>query len=338
MGIGLLALSFAGINEILQDLALHKEYLYLNYLPLGNYSITGIGLYYFVVYLLNPNYNFGKKDYWIITPFMLGFLLHLVVYVAYIIHPFSKENTPTFFYCSNLLFNYLPIAYFFWVCFSLLKKVNLYHQNLLDNFSDTEGKDLYWLRNLLYILLVFSVFLLFIITLIFIYDERLWPFYFVWIFSTCLMTWLAYFVILRRDVFMIPIFENAPSQVEKPILSDKTEEHYQNLLEVIQKEKLYQDAQLSMDTLAEKTTLSNGYLSKIINQKEGKNFYDFINAYRVKEVKANLTNPNYAHYSILGIGLEAGFKSKSTFNAVFKKMTGMTPSAYKKSLSPITHH
>ena len=85
-----------------------------------------------------------------------------------------------------------------------------------------------------------------------------------------------------------------------------------------------------MDTLAEKMDLSNGYLSKIINQKEGKNFYEFINTYRIKAVKRNLNTPTYSHYSILGIGLEAGFKSKSTFNAVFKKMTGMTPSAYKK--------
>ncbi|MEL6256529.1 MAG: helix-turn-helix domain-containing protein [Bacteroidota bacterium] len=79
--------------------------------------------------------------------------------------------------------------------------------------------------------------------------------------------------------------------------------------------------------------LSNGYLSQIINQKEGKNFFDFINGYRVEEVKRNLADPNFDHFSILGIGLEAGFKSKSTFNAVFKKMTGHTPTAYKKLLT-----
>jgi len=168
---------------------------------------------------------------------------------------------------------------------------------------------------------------------IIIYQTRIWPFYFIWVAVSLMISWLAYFVILRRDVFAIPVFKTTVQQNEKSTLSDKTEEHYQKLLQLLQEEKLYQDAQLSMDTLAKKTDLSNGYLSKIINQKEGKNFYDFINSYRVKEVKTNLTHPDYAHYSIFGIGLEAGFKSKSTFNAVFKKMTGMTPSAYKKSLN-----
>ena len=167
----------------------------------------------------------------------------------------------------------------------------------------------------------------------FLYQTRIWIFYFMWIAVSLIIIWLAYFVILRRDVFAIPVFkEKKPLQNEKAILSDKTEEHYQKLLALLQQEKLYQDAQLNMDTLAEKTDLSNGYLSKIINQKEGKNFYDFINSYRITEVKNRLSHPDYAHYSILGIALEAGFKSKSTFNAVFKKMTNMTPSAYKKSI------
>ena len=88
-----------------------------------------------------------------------------------------------------------------------------------------------------------------------------------------------------------------------------------------------------MTKLALITELSNSYLSQIINQSQGQNFFDFINAYRVEEVKSLLHHPDYAHYTILGVAQEAGFKSKSTFNSVFKKMTGMTPSDYKKSLS-----
>ena len=78
--------------------------------------------------------------------------------------------------------------------------------------------------------------------------------------------------------------------------------------------------------------LSKGYLSQIINQKEGKNFFDFINHYRVEDVKEKLNDDAYSHFSILGVALEAGFKSKSTFNAVFKKMTGMTPSQFKRKI------
>ena len=232
----------------------------------------------------------------------------------------------------NISTNYLPIFYMAWVTQSLLKKINNYHEQLFNNFSETTGKDLYWLKNLIYFLIAFTISWFLVTSTMFFYQARNWLFYFIWVAASLMISWLAYFVILRRDVFAIPVFKPTVQQNEKSPLSDKTEEHYQKLLQLLQEEKLYQNAQLSMDTLAEKTDLSNGYLSKIINQKEGKNFYDFINGYRIAEVKANLTNPDFAHYSIFGIGLEAGFKSKSTFNAVFKKMTGMTPSVYKNSI------
>ena len=60
------------------------------------------------------------------------------------------------------------------------------------------------------------------------------------------------------------------------------------------------------------------------------NFYDFINSYRVKEVQNRLEGGDSEVYSLLAIALESGFNSKSSFNAVFKKHTGMTPSQYKR--------
>ena len=94
-------------------------------------------------------------------------------------------------------------------------------------------------------------------------------------------------------------------------------------------QQIYQDPELNMSKLATITKLSKGYLSQIINQKEGKNFFDFVNSYRIKEVQERFSNPAYEHFSIMAIALDAGFKSKSTFNSVFKKMTGVTPSQYR---------
>ena len=154
-----------------------------------------------------------------------------------------------------------------------------------------------------------------------------WLYYPTWIGMFIMIFWLGYFMILQRD-----FFEVRPKHIATPptTLSKNTNEHYEKLLHLMQQEKLYRNPDLNMDLLAQKTALSNGYLSQIINQKEGKNFNDFVNTYRVEEVKTHLSDPNYAHYSILGIALEAGFKSKSTFNAAFKKLTGQTPSAFRR--------
>ena len=98
----------------------------------------------------------------------------------------------------------------------------------------------------------------------------------------------------------------------------------------MEEEHLYRDATLDMEMLSGRLELSKGYVSQIINQKEGKNFFEFINHYRVNDVKSKIGNTKFKHLSLLGIALEAGFSSKSTFNAAFKKITGLTPSAFQK--------
>lgn len=98
------------------------------------------------------------------------------------------------------------------------------------------------------------------------------------------------------------------------------------------KDKAYLDQDLSLKSLAERLDISSGYLSQIINQYEEKNFFDFVNGHRVNEVKQKITDSAFDHLSLLGIAYESGFKSKSTFNLAFKKLSGMTPTAYKKQI------
>jgi len=60
-----------------------------------------------------------------------------------------------------------------------------------------------------------------------------------------------------------------------------------------------------------------------------KSFYDVINSYRVEEAKRLLLDEKNRNYTILSVGFEAGFNSKTTFNPVFKKFTGVTPTEYR---------
>jgi AraC-like DNA-binding protein len=93
-------------------------------------------------------------------------------------------------------------------------------------------------------------------------------------------------------------------------------------------QKLYLEPELSLSDLATKLKTNTSVLSAAINQNFGKNFNDFVNEYRVEEVKRLLKDPTYAHLSLLGVALECGFNSKSTFNRAFKKFTGQSPKEF----------
>ena len=99
-------------------------------------------------------------------------------------------------------------------------------------------------------------------------------------------------------------------------------------------EKPYLDADLSLPELANRLAIPSHHLSRVINEQFEANFFDFINQYRIEEVKVRIDNPEYQNLSLLGIAFECGFNTKSAFNRVFKKMTGFTPSEYRKKTFP----
>ena len=92
----------------------------------------------------------------------------------------------------------------------------------------------------------------------------------------------------------------------------------------------YLNPNLTIFDLADYTSISHRALSELINSTLNKNFYDFINDYRIRKAQQLLTDPASKHLTILGILYEVGFNSKSVFNNAFKKITGMTPSQFKK--------
>ena len=100
----------------------------------------------------------------------------------------------------------------------------------------------------------------------------------------------------------------------------------------MEKEKPYHNTELTLTSLASQVNIGRNQLSELINTGTGGNFYDFVNKYRVDEVKQLMENPKYKDYTILAIAFEAGFPSKSTFNSIFKKYTGKTPTEYRNEL------
>lgn len=104
------------------------------------------------------------------------------------------------------------------------------------------------------------------------------------------------------------------------------------LVALMTSERPHRDPDLTLPALAERLGSTPHKLSEVLNRELSQTFYDFVNAYRVDEVRARLVDPSAKHLNILALGLDAGFASKSTFNQAFKKITGQTPSAYRKEL------
>src|ERR1700748_446275 len=94
----------------------------------------------------------------------------------------------------------------------------------------------------------------------------------------------------------------------------------------------YQDPELSLNLLAEHVELTPHELSRVINVGLGKNFNDFINEYRIREITRKMQDPAYDWLTLLGIAYDSGFNSKTTFNRAFRQMTGKSPAEYKNDL------
>ena len=122
-------------------------------------------------------------------------------------------------------------------------------------------------------------------------------------------------------------------QLTVPI-TDRSEikEKARRLKEAIAAGRLYEDAELTLTTLAIKLNIHPHDLSRIINVGLEKNFSDLINTFRIREVARKMQDRAYDKFTLLGIAYESGFNSKATFNRVFKEMTGKTPVEYKNNL------
>lgn len=147
--------------------------------------------------------------------------------------------------------------------------------------------------------------------------------------------------------------EEVPALVSEPVADEKEEQPEDKLEEKYKKsnlkdsevkkiveslerymidEKPYLNAELTILDLSNKLNVSKHHLTQVLNNHLGKNFFTYINEYRIEAIKKKIENPKFNHLTLLAIAYECGFNSKSSFNTIFKQYTGFTPSEYKKQM------
>lgn len=102
----------------------------------------------------------------------------------------------------------------------------------------------------------------------------------------------------------------------------------QQLLRYMENNNAYTNPRLTLNDLAAKMKVPSHTLSRVINEGFEKNFFDFVNSYRIEDFKRRVDDPKNRHFTLLSLAYEVGFNSKTAFNRSFKKMTGQTPSEY----------
>lgn len=123
------------------------------------------------------------------------------------------------------------------------------------------------------------------------------------------------------------------SSYEKSNLQEKDmEQIFKSLENAMKIDQLFLQANLNLQDLSNSVKIPQHYITQTLNQYKRQNLYDYINAYRVEAFINKLKNGEADYFSLLGIAFDCGFNSKSTFNRVFKNITGKSPSEFRKSL------
>jgi AraC-like DNA-binding protein len=252
--------------------------------------------------------------------------------------------------CIGLVFS----AFFIWRSLTLIKN---YEHNYRANLS--YGQNLQYLKAVLFIqiacLIVWLLAILItalskafggdMVGLISLSFET------VWMAFSLITFFLGYFAIHEPDIFRLPPIKEPTNQLKtakaesipapgaeaenalnESIDSLKLAEEKQLIVGYMERYKPYTNPKLTLVDLAHKLKIPPHALSRIINVGFGKNFFDFINSYRIEEFKRRVEDIQYKNHTLLSIAFDVGFNSKTAFNRSFKKITNQTPSNYYQNV------
>ncbi len=325
LGLSVLFLSISNIQHIFMDVGYFSETSLIRTLYIPWHWLVAPLFYIFVHHFLQKEIILKRQWFYLIGPFLVITLIHLaqLIYKAKI----DKNHTISIYYQQGIFLytNLFSFLYNSVIIYFMYKMIITYESKRQETIEKIK-KETFWLKNLIHI----GIGILSLGTISGIIGVQYnmqesfyaYPFFIslsLWIY------WVGYVGVNRSSSYKRLEKLNISKGIKKTGFTtfDKI-----NLYIIEEKKYLAQD--INQNVIAEKFDISNGHLSKLINEHTEKKFNDYINEFRVNTSKKMLTDQAYNNYTIESIGLECGFKSKSNFYTAFKKFTGQTPNQYKK--------
>lgn len=327
----ILSFSFSNLGYYLHDIQLITATQFYEYFYLPFPLLIPALLYFYVNAFLDPEYKAAIREKLLYAPFVILLLPCLAFKVA----KFSGFENDAFYQSVY----YVPLAVeFFGILMMLITmpycivKISRFEKINKNNGVSTTNSGLKWLKWTCAGLIVLTSVWSFQMVKIQV-DGVTSAFYLLWIGISVMIYWLGHIGIYKFGIQQErKKIRNYSIERKINYVPEKQKSDYIVTLEkILVGEKRFLDPTITLDKIADELHLSKSHLSRIINGELGSSFPDYLNTLRVEEAKSYLSNPDFSNYTLVAIGMEAGFNSKTTFNNTFKKVTGITPSDFKNT-------
>lgn len=324
----LLVLCSSLVTPLIGFANVYDRHQWLTYFPFTISYSYGVLVWFYVRHLTNSKREFGRFD-WL-------FFIPSVVYIAFRLALFAQNLEFKDWFDKNY---YVPfvgtfvfLTEFVWnvaFLYFSIKHYQKYRAWTDENFSDTEKIKFDWLKIFLYLFtFVFVTGALFDFTDSFLFRLSYIQYFYFEIVLALVTYYLAIAGYLRSARIELDF---APrKEVKRTLLADKDLERLKTKLQnLMESEKPYLNPQLTLNDLSKSLAVNSAAVSYAINKGFGKNFNDFVNEFRIREVKEKMRKGATEKLTLLAVALDCGFNSKATFNRAFKKITGTSPKDFQ---------
>lgn len=314
LGFVLAVCSIELLNAWAMSLRFHSSPYAFPFWLLGSYLLLPCSLWVFLMYNSTPTFQFRKNHLLLFLPALLEIITE---FAAFYIRRSINISIP--FLKSFAWFAFTELLPIVWMAGVLVEFGYLLRKHCRE--GNLNPSHLYKQYSFL---IVFSI-----LTALWIADGI----FHLQVYLTielilCLFLFVMGYIVYFKPDFFETAFVTKSKSTEELFLAYDDEGSLVRLKNLLEQDKLYLKPRLTVNQVAERLNLPSRYISYLINKKFQNNFSTFINQYRVKEVLERLNNPKESHKTIIGIALDSGFSSKSSFNQIFKTIKGQTPSEY----------